>query len=84
MNSFLLWNILIFSFIFFHLIMRASPIGSLFFFLFFIISIGIIILWFNFTYLGFLLISIYGGAIVVLFLLVSMLFNKKKVIKKKE
>lgn len=64
-------------------ILLSSPIGSLFFLLAFIVCSGAVLISMGLSYLGFLLISIYGGAIVVLFLLVSMLLNKKSLVKKR-
>ena len=70
--------ILFLLFIIFHWLLGTSnPIHSLFLFLFFIISEACLLLMYNLVYLAFVLISVYGGAIVVLFLLVSMLFNQK-------
>ena len=80
LEKFLIMHFGIFLLLFFHLLFRATPIVSLFFFLFFIICVGIFIISMQLSYLGFVLISVYGGAIVVLFLLVSMLFNKKQTI----
>lgn len=62
---------------FFICLVIASPIASLFFFLAIITLCGFFLIGMNLPYLGFLLISVYGGAIVVLFLMVAMLFNKK-------
>ena len=78
MSNINLFPILVVLFVVFHCLMLATPIVSLFLFLFFIIGLAVIILVLNINYLAFVLISIYGGAIVVLFLLVSMLFNKKQ------
>jgi len=78
-NTFMFWHLGLLSFVLFHLLFCTSPIHSLFVFLFFIICVASFVLAFNVNYIGLVLISVYGGAIVVLFLLVSMLFNKKRI-----
>lgn len=78
-SIFMFWHFGLIAFMLFHMLFKALPIHSLFVFLFFIISIASFVVFLNVNYLGLVLISVYGGAIVVLFLLVSMLFNKKKI-----
>lgn len=61
----------------FSVLVSVSPIGSLFVFLAIIVLSGVFLMLVDLSYLGFLLISIYGGAIVVPFSMVLMLLNKK-------
>lgn len=61
----------------FLILVSVPPIGSLFLFLSMIVISGAFLVAMNVPYLGFLLISVYGGAIVVLFSMVLMLLNKK-------
>lgn len=73
-----MWFVLLFVFLtLFHLIFIVDPVKTLFVFLFFVLTSAVFLLLFNTPYLCFVLISIYGGAIIVLFLLVFMLLNKK-------
>jgi NADH:ubiquinone oxidoreductase subunit 6 (subunit J) len=78
-NTFVFYHFALTIIFLFHLLFFCSPIHSLFVFLFLIVTVSAVMLSFGLNYLGFVLISVYGGAIIVLFLLVSMLFNKKQV-----
>lgn len=73
-----LFILLCFPFFFYHFLMFASPVYSLFIFLFVIIGLAVVLIAFGINYIGFIFISIYGGAILVLFVLVCMLFNKQE------
>lgn len=75
-----LFTIALMPFLVYHVLMFVSPVYSLFLFLFVIIGLAAILITLGINYIGFIFISIYGGAILVLFVLVCMLFNKQETI----